>query len=159
MIVVAVLLALTGCGGDATEEAAPETPAIDDAAVNEARYNCLLDKGFAVTRGERGEVVFQDPEDTQIAAWNDANRDCDAELVAAGLLVAESTDDLRAEYRAMSALHACLVDAGFSLVDWPTEDVFVQEEGAFNVLDATAPVDPEEAREACPDEFETLESS
>ena len=157
-ILLAAAFTSTACGQEESPAAAaPAPPTADDAAVNDARYNCLLDKGFAVTRGDDGGVRFQDPDDTRTAAYADATRECDQQLAAAGLIVQDSSDSLRTEYRAMSAAHECLVDAGFPLVDWPSEDVFVQDSGSFNLLEATSPIDPDEARAACPDEFEALD--
>lgn len=156
LVLGACLVLLAGCSGEPAD-AVPPPPQVDDAEVNDARYRCLLDKGFPVTRGEQGEVVFTDPEDEQASAYEVADQECTAQLVDAGLLQADSPDSLRAEYLAMSAAHSCLVAAGFPLVDWPSEDVFVDAQGAFNVLEATAPVSIEEARAACTEEFAVLD--
>ena len=149
-----------GCSGTSGEAAQPTpTKTVDDSKVNSAMYDCLLDRGFAVTRGEDGTIQFTDPKDEQFSAYEQANRDCHSSLVSQGLLPGGSTDALRAEYAALTAWHKCLVTAGFPLADWPTEEVFVEADGDFNVLDATAPVQVAEAEQACPAEFAEVQQS
>lgn len=152
-------LPLVGCGedekADAPEQEAPRT--VDDAVVNDARFECLQREGIAVTRGANGSVDFKDPEDTMRKELKRAEDVCEKELADKGLVEAVSTDSLREEYGRMSRLHACLVAASFPLKEWVSEEVFVQKEGAFNVLDATGPTDLDAAQSACPDEFAAID--
>ena len=103
------------------------------------------------------------------AAWARARDDylagdaaetvCTAQLVDAGLLAETSQDQLSQEYALLTDLHTCLVDAGFPLVDWPSEEVFVQGDGAFDATESTSPLDEAAAREACPDEYRAVNSA
>ena len=147
-----------GCAGAARPTATPSF-VVDDAAVNQARYDCLLGKGFAVTRGDGGAVVFVDPEDKQFSSYQKAVRACDQELADRGLLPPTHVEDLHHSYQLMSVAHACLLAHGFPLKAWPSEDSFVDDGGRANLLDATRPVDPDEARQACPAEFAALEAA
>jgi hypothetical protein len=111
-----------------------------------------------VTQGRATEIVLKDPEDTQTAAWNEANRACNDRLVASGLMVADSTDTLRAEYRSLSELLVCLVTAGFSLVDWPSEEVHVEAERGFNVFGRHLPGEAGGRAEGLSREFDAADA-
>lgn len=156
-LLLVVVLMSSACSSTAQEPSAEPTTA-SDAQVNDARFRCLQDRGFAVTRDTQGGVSFEDPEGTLMPSYDAALISCDAELVDAGLLKGTTDDDLRTEYAALTALHECLVDAGLPLVNWPSEDVYVEERGAFNLLESTAPVTTEEAQSACPDQFERVDA-
>lgn len=128
----------------------------DDAAANEAYYQCMLDEGIPVTRGEDGSVSFEDPESKLQAEYRAADAKCSERLVADGHVNATTPESLRQEYRILSSLHECLVDQGFPLISWVTEDVFVDQKGEFNVLQATSPIDLNEAMLACPEQYAEL---
>ncbi len=158
-LAAALLLAATplvaGCAAGSPAASAPRI-VVDDAAVNQARHQCLLDKGFAVTRGADGSTQFADPEDRQFPAYNEALRACEQELAGSGLLPPVTADTLRREYRLLSAAHACLTRRGFPLQPWPAEEVFLDRAGQANLLEATVAVDPDDALRACPAEFAAL---
>lgn len=156
---VVLTAGLAACSSSEAPEAPAQTAAVDDAAVNQARYECLLDQGLAVTRSADGAVEFLDPEGDQQDAWDAAETLCTAQLVDAGLLAETSPDQLSQEYALLTALHTCLVDAGFPLVDWPSEEVFVQGDGAFDATESTVPLDDAAARKACPDEYRAVNSA
>ncbi len=158
VLAAALLLAgaplLTGCA-PATAGAAPRV-VVDDAAVNQARHQCLLDQGFAVTRGTDGSTQFVDPEDRQFADYNRALRACEQELADRGLLPPVTTETLRHDYRLLTAAHVCLTSRGFPLREWPTEEVFIDGGGRINLLEADTAIDPDAALRACPAEFAAL---
>jgi hypothetical protein len=130
----------------------------DDAQANSARYDCLIEKGFAVARDEQGGVTFIDPGDALRDEYSQARTECEQELIDAGLMAPlASDDDLRSEYAVLEDLHTCLVNAGFPLLSWPTEDVYVEDVGRYNVLESTAPVEITEARSACPDQYRAVD--
>lgn len=152
-------LVAVGAGACSGPDDAP-TPQVtrttDDAAANDALYGCLVDRGFAVTRGENGAIEFKDPEDVQGESFTLARTECLRQLEADGTVAATGPESLRAEYAAMSGLHACLVARGVGMDPWPTEAVFVEQEGAFNVLSATEELTMERAAALCPDEAAAL---
>jgi len=162
-IVLAAALLLAGapllCGCAAGPAGAAPRLVVDDAAVNQARHQCLLDKGFAVTRGADGSTQFIDPEDRQFAAYSQALRDCEQQLADRGLLPPVTTDTLRRDYKLLTAAHVCLTGRGFPLRPWPTEDVFLDGGGRVNLLEADTAVDPDAAFRACPAEFAALAES
>lgn len=152
VVLAAGLVAVSaGCSAGPVTTSARQV--VSDAEVNDARYQCLLDEGIPVTRGANGEVHFSDPEDEQTSAYATADRKCEQKLADRGLVSVSSPDALRAEWKAFDALHSCLLAQGFPLAPWPSEQVYVEKSGAFNVLSGTAPVDPSEARKACADDF------
>lgn len=158
MLLLTALLAagLSACTG--SEPAAPPqaTRTTDDAAANDSLYRCLMDQGFAVTRGEAGAIEFKDPEDAQADTYSAARADCLRGLESDGTVVAKGSDSLRTEYAAMSRLHACLTARGLGMEPWPTEAVFVEKDGAFNVLSAAEQLTLEQAQALCPDEVTAL---
>lgn len=156
------VLLVVGLGTTACTSADPApAPAVsrttDDAAANDALYRCLMDQGFAVTRGAGGAIEFKDPEDTQGASYTTARSQCLRDLEADGTVVAAGAS-LTAQYASMSRLHACLTTKGITMAAWPTEAVFVEKDGAFNVLSAAEEVTMERAAGLCPDEVAALEA-
>lgn len=158
-LAVTAALALAGCTSGPSAAAPTASFVVDDAAVNQARYECLIDKGFAVTRGDGGAVVFIDPDDQQFDSYRNASRACDQQLADRGLLPPAHAGDLRHVYALMSAAHTCLVAKGLPLKTWMSEDAYVDSGGEANLLDADQPVDPAAARDACPSEFAALEAA
>ena len=157
---LAAALVLTGCTSAPAAAPAPGAAlVVDDAAVNQARYECLIDKGFAVTRGDGGAVVFIDPEDEQFDGYRAASRACEQQLADRGLLPKAHAGDLRHTYELMATTHTCLIGKGFPLKAWMSEDEYVDTGGEANLLDADRPVDPAAARDACPSEFAALEAA
>jgi predicted outer membrane protein len=156
---VILLAGIAGCSGQAETPTAPAAPRVDDAVVNQARFECLSGKGFAVTQDATGSVSFVDPEDKQYADFQKAERECTRQLVQAGLVPAVTEQDLNGVYEGASALHACLTERGFPLTRWLTWEEFKDAEGRFNVLDASQPVDESAAQAACPAEFSALGAS
>jgi hypothetical protein len=154
----ALTLSSLGCAASLPAPTATPTFVVDDAAVNQARYECLIDKGFAVTRGDSGAVVFVDPKDRQFGSYQKAWQQCEQELADRGLLPPMHVEDLRRTYQLMAAAHACLLTKGFPLKAWLSEDAYVDSGGQANLLEATRPVDPAAARQACPAEFEAIEA-
>ena len=152
---------LAACGSTPTSAATGHTatPTVDDAQVNQARYDCLLAKGFAVTKGADGSVSFADASDKLTAAFNAADNECNAKLVAEGLLTAPSAANLRAEYPPLSRLHQCLADAGFPLVDWMSEEVFLDRKGSFDLLESTAPIDEVAVHKVCTKQWAAVEET
>ena len=155
-IAAAGLLPLVGCGGSDAATPEPTTPGADREA-NSVMFDCLLDRGFPVVRGDDGGVQFSDPDDDRFAEYQEASAECEQVLVDRGLLDVQSSADLRAEYILAAALHDCLVVAGFPLIDLPTEDVYVERHDGVDILASTAPIDIEQARASCPDEFAALD--
>jgi hypothetical protein len=155
----ATVLSTWGC--TAAQPAPTARPAfvVDDAAVNQARYDCLVDQGFAVTKGESGAVVFVDPKDEQFSSYQKAWRQCEQQLADRGLLPPAHVEDLRHTYQVMTKAHDCLVAKGFPLTGWPSEESYVDSGGQANLLEASRPVDPAAARDACPAEFEAMEAA
>ncbi|MGV8909546.1 MAG: hypothetical protein ACOH1Y_11240 [Propionicimonas sp.] len=156
---LATALALGGCTSAPAASAPSAAFVVDDAAVNQARYECLIDKGFAVTRGDGGAVVFIDPKDEQFDGYRTALRACEQQLADRGLLPEAHSGDLRRVYALMAAAHACLMAKGFPLNAWMGEDNYVDTGGEANLLDADRPIDPAAARDACPTEFAALEAA
>ena len=102
------LLVITACGSNTPNSQPTPTPTVqkvDDATIDQARYECLLDAGFAVTRDSHGAIVFTDPQDKQTAAYQAADKKCTAQLVSRGLLQATTKEDMRAEYKDATKLH------------------------------------------------------
>ncbi len=158
VLLLAALVAagLSACT-DAEPAAAPQaTRTTDDAAANDSLYRCLMDRGFAVTRGEGGAIEFKDPDDAQGDGYSAARADCLRGLESDGTVVAKASASLRTEYAAMSRLHECLTARGLGMDPWPTEAVFVEKDGAFNVLSAAEQLTLEQAQTLCPDEVTAL---
>ncbi|MDO5533465.1 MAG: hypothetical protein Q4F65_02285 [Propionibacteriaceae bacterium] len=159
---LAALILLAGTAGCSAPAETPPEPAaarVDDAVVNQARFECLAGKGFAVTQDATGTVSFVDPEDQQYADFQKAEKECTQQLVQAGLVSAATEQDLKGVYESASALHSCLTGRGFPLTRWLTWEEFKDAEGRFNVLDASQPLDEGAAQAACPAEFSALGAS
>ena len=129
---------------------------VDDARVNDARYTCLLDAGFAVTRTDNGGIEFVDPDDSRSADYEAALADCDAKLADEGLLPAGGDELLREEYAVLTDLRTCIEGHGYALEEWPSEDVFVEGDGAYNALAGPEEIEQERVQELCPDEHAAL---
>ncbi|MDT0214594.1 hypothetical protein Q9R29_11920 [Rothia sp. ARF10] len=155
---LSVVLGATACSSDDPAPSPAASRTTDDAAANDALYTCLMDAGFAVTRGVGGAIEFKDPEDTQGASYTAARSQCLRDLEADGTVVAAAGTGLAAQYAAMTRLHACLTRKGVAMEAWPTEAVFVEKDGAFNVLSAAEEVTMERAAGLCPDEVAKLEA-
>lgn len=156
-IAAASLLSLAGCGGSDADTQETTIPGADREA-NSVLFDCLLDRGFPVVRGDDGSVQFSDPNDDRFAEYQEASAECQQDLVDRGLLDVQSSTDLRAEYVLADALHSCLVGAGFPLIDLPTEDVYVERPDGVDILASTAPIDIDQARASCPNEFAALDA-
>lgn len=156
-VVVLVALGATACTSEDPAPAPAASRTTDDAAANDALYRCLMDQGFAVTRGPGGAIEFKDPEDTQGSTYAAARTQCLRDLEADGTVVAAGAG-LAAQYASMARLHACLTASGIAMEAWPTEAVFVEKDGAFNVLSAAEEVTMERAAGLCPDEVAALEA-
>lgn len=153
-----LVLGAAGCTGG-TSEAGPaptSSRTTDDAAANDGLYRCLMDQGFAVTRGAGGAIEFKDPEDAQGESYVRARTQCLRELESDGTVVVDSGSALATQYTSMSRLHACLTARGVAMEPWPTEAVFVEKDGAFNVLAAAEQLTMDRAVELCPDEVAGL---
>jgi hypothetical protein len=158
-LALAFVLLLVGAGGCTSGNAAPTASAsrtTDDAAANDSLYRCLMDQGFAVTRGAGGAIEFKDPEDTQGANYAKARAQCVRQLESDGTVVADQGATLAAQYASMSRLHACLTERGVAMEQWPTEAVFIEKDGAFNVLSSAEGLTMDRALELCPDEVSAL---
>ena len=151
-----LLAALGGCTGGSAAPAPTASRTTDDAAANDGLYRCLMDQGFAVTRGAGGAIEFKDPEDTQGEAYAKARVQCLRQLESDGTVVADPGAALAGQYASMSRLHACLTDRGVAMEPWPTEAVFVEKDGAFNVLSSAEGLTMDRALELCPDEVSAL---
>ncbi len=147
----ALLVSLAACAGEDPGDV--NSFADKDAQANQMRYDCLLEKGFAVTRSASGGVSFKDPTGSQSAAYDQANRECDAKIMEAGLLRKITPEEIRSDYRVLSKLRDCLIEEGFPMTTWPTEEVYVETEGDFNALESSRPITAEEIEKACPKEW------
>ena len=156
------LLVITACGSNTPNSQPTPTPTVqkvDDATIDQARYECLLDAGFAVTRDSHGAIVFTDPQDKQTAAYQAADKKCTAQLVSRGLLQATTKEDMRAEYKDATKLHDCLAKAGLPVVPWMSWETFQDRDGQYDVLEASPPITFEDTRRACPREMTVMEQS
>lgn len=155
-----LLAILTACGGsDAATDQGSLAPSAQSAEVNGLMYDCLFDQGFPVTRSDDGSIQFTDPDDSRFADYEAAQSDCRQQLADQGLIAVQSADSLRKEFELAQSLHACLLAAGFPLLDLPSSDVYIEQHDSIDILDSTAPVDADEARAACPDEFIALDNN
>lgn len=157
---VAVLVVVAGCGAaqDPEDAATPVPVTVDDARANDAFYECMLDEGIPVTRGADGSVQFMDPDDSMAEDYDAAEEACRGRLVEQGLLDGDTPQTLRHEHDILTSLHECLTEQGFPLVEWVSQEVFVDEGGAFDVLASTAPIDLDDARAACPAQYAKIDA-
>lgn len=141
---------LVGCGRHGDDSVPTQ---VDDVQAMDALYQCLLDKGVPATRGDNGSVDWKGYDEAETARYEKDEADCMAEL--GDYFPIPTVDDLRRWYQELSALRSCLIDAGFPMADdWPTEEVYVESKGAYGVdMD-----DLDEARMACPAEYEAADS-
>lgn len=160
-LLVAVL-ALGACAGADDPDgpsAAPSALSAADREVNQQMFDCLTGRGFDVKLADSGEIRLAGMDDETAADYQDAQDECRERLVADGVLADAGSRDLRAEYVLVSALHSCLVAAEFPLVELPSEQQYLDAAGAFNILEATAPIDLGQATAACSEQFAALEGS
>jgi hypothetical protein len=157
-LVIAVAAALTGCGA-APPPARPApstfTPA-DDARVNEAYRQCMLDHGIAVTKAEDGSIRFDDPDSSMRTEYAAAHRECSQRLIDEGLLAGATPESLRREYQVLTAIHACLAEHGFPVAEWISEEVYIDRNGEVNMLQSETPIILADAQAACPAEYAEL---
>jgi hypothetical protein len=145
------------CGSSSAEDAETEINlSANDQKANDGLYDCLLEKGFAVTKGPNGEVNFVDPEDTQFSAYSTAERECQQQLVAEGLLPAVDGDSLRREYENLLALNECLSSNGFETKPFPSEQVFLEEEGNMELFVLETEEDWARADTDCPEQMAAI---
>ena len=149
---------ITGCGTGSGSSPTPVMDA-DDARANDATYQCMVDKGVPVTQDDDGSVGFRAVNDAGARRYNQAQTDCNNKLVADGVIPdSNSPAQLAREHEVLTALRTCLVDAGFPMADWPTKEVFIENDGQYNALDSTAPLDDEAIHKACAKQFRATDS-
>jgi len=116
-------------------------------------YECLRDHGVPADRRADGSVGYRAQNNDEMNKYNDIASSCTIRL-APYESATSSAVVLEHRYQVFTALHTCLTDAGFPMAGWPTQEVYVDSKGQYDVLDSTAPIDDSASRKACSSQFE-----
>ncbi|VEI13047.1 hypothetical protein [Trueperella bialowiezensis] len=153
--VTVIVLGLAACS--LTNEAEPTlTPTVDDAAINNAYYQCLVDAGVPAIISEDGAISYNAETDEQASLYEAADVACQEQIEAANPQIASNLDELNALYDQMTKVQECVAANGIAVGEWPSREVFLENNGDYSVPITLEPMTFEQLEELCPDEMAAL---
>lgn len=151
-----IVFGLAACSPANEAEPTSPAPTADDAAINNAYYECLIDAGVPATISEDGAISFSAKTDEQTKLYEAADATCQAQIEAANPQIASNHDDLDALYDRMTKVQECVAANGVAVGEWPSREVFLENNGNYSVPVTLEPLTSEQLEELCPDEVAAL---
>lgn len=150
-----LMLMIASCSQNADDEAPPDPP-IDNAAVNESYYQCLIDSGVPVTVSDDGAVSYNAQTEELARVYAEAEATCQTKVEDQYPQLASDQSELDDLYDRMTAVQECVAASGIAVGEWPTRNVFIDNGGDFSVPITLEPLTFAEVENLCPDQVAAL---
>lgn len=150
------LISLTACSTTDGNTDLDSTPPADDATINNTYYQCLINAGVPATVSEDGTVSYTTETDEQAKLYEEADLACQAQIKKENPHLVSSQDELNTLYDRMTALQKCVASNGIAVGEWPSREVFIENDGNYSVPVTVEPLEFEQVKKLCPKETAAL---